>query len=137
MNAVQSCHAFAAIKESALPQPVMDEISELEVAIMIDLKQAGRDIDVASLIDAQFRGRLNSEVSTKLVLLQARAQLAERRFEEAIKTAEFAYSEARKYGEFFSISRAGGIITKAMSELGRDAQAVSVLVEIAAYMEAE
>jgi hypothetical protein len=40
MKLEEALQALAALKESALPQPVMDEISELELAIMIDLKQA-------------------------------------------------------------------------------------------------
>jgi len=137
MKLDEAVETLSVVENAQMSGLVRRELLELKIAIMLDMKEAGCNVNVRALLEQVVGEIPDSELTSKLLLLRARAELLERNREAAISTADSAYKQAQKYGEFFSIARAGVILSKALGELGRREKAVSILTQIAEYMQSQ
>lgn len=131
----EALNALASIEHSPIREPVRQELLELKLGIMLDLKEVGREADVRELMEQLAAGRSDSEFTPKLLLLKARAELLCGGYQAAIDLTRLAYEKATSHGEFFSVARAGAILSRTLAETGHQREAVSTLLKIAHYME--
>ena len=129
--------ALVSVEQAPVVESIRREMLELKLAILLDMKEMGREVATQEVLDQLIEGRPDIEITSKLLLLRARAEMLDRRYECAIKTAFFAYEKGRGLGEFFAIARAGALLSKALSEIGRPSEAISILQQIADYMHAQ
>lgn len=133
----EALETLAPLEQLPIADPVRREILELKLAILLDEKEMGRELGSQETLDQLAGGRSDADLTPKLLLLRARAEMLDRRYESAIETAHRAYKKGVELGEFFSIARAGSILSRALSEIGRQSEATSILQQIANYMQAQ
>lgn len=132
----EALEALATIEHTPVREPVQREMLELKIGILLDMKDMGHETDVSELLEQLAMGKPDKELSPKLLLLKSRAGLLSGRYQAAIDATRIAYDKAAAYGEFFSIARAGAILSRALTEKGRQQEAISTLLKIAEYMRA-
>ncbi len=126
---------LAPFDQAPVAEPIWREIQELKLGIQLDIQERGGEVDLQGTLTQLMAGRSNDELPPKLLLLRARAEMLERKFEPAIETALLAYQKGSEMGEFLSIARAGVILSRALSEIGRQSEAIDILQQIAHYMQ--
>ena len=131
----EALDALSSIKHSPVREPVRREMLELKLGVLLDMKEAGREVDVRELMEQLAAGRPDGELTPKLLLLKARAELLGGGYQAAIDLTRLAYQKAAAHGEFFSVARAGAILSRALAETGHQREAISTLLKIADYME--
>ncbi|MFL6336016.1 MAG: tetratricopeptide repeat protein [Pyrinomonadaceae bacterium] len=131
----EALSSLAPFEGAQMDEPVRREIQELKLGIQLDLHERGSEVDFRGTLTQLVAGRPYDELSSKLLLLMARADMQERRFEPAIDTALRAYGKASEMGEFYSVARAGVILSKSLTEIGRQSEAINILQRIADYMQ--
>ena len=120
-----------------IPASVHQEILELKLAVLINLRKAGREIDLKEPLADIVADRSDADLTPKVLLLRASIELMEHRYDSAIGTARLAYQKGSDLGEFFAIARAGSILSKALGETGRIKEVILVLQQISDYMKSQ
>ena len=133
----EALKTLAPFEQAAITEPVRREMLELKLGLLLDLHERGGEVDLAEILETLISGRPDSELSPKLLLLRARAEILERKYETAIDTGMLAYQKAREMREFISIARAGSLLSKAFGEIGQLSKATAILQQIADYMRAQ
>jgi tetratricopeptide (TPR) repeat protein len=130
----EALETLAPFDQSPLTGSVQREIQELKIGIQLDLQERGVDVDYQGAL-AQIVAGCSDDLPPKVLLLRARAEMQERRFESAIDTALLAYKKGSEMREFYSVARAGVILTRSLTEIGRQFEAMGILQGIADYMQ--
>jgi tetratricopeptide (TPR) repeat protein len=130
----EALSTLAPLEQAPMAESIRMEIQELKLGIQLDLHERGREIDFQATLAQLLAGRPDKEIPSKLLLLRARAEMQGRNYESAIETALVAYEKSRDMGEFYSVARAGSLLSKSLSEIGRQSEAIDILQVIADFM---
>jgi hypothetical protein len=111
-----------------------ESCTELRVAVMLDMQEAGLRVDLQPALTRLRDERKDAELPSVALTLLARAEVLRGQYDEALSLAELAYVRAEERNEYLSLSRAGALLSKIHSKFGRHAESTDLLRGLAEFM---